>query len=86
MVNRFLLAQLASVAVLASPCKRANSDCHVLPGDAGWPTQQTWAQLNTTVGGKLVATVPIGSPCHDPTYDADACDALKAQWTNPLTQ
>ena len=84
MVNRLFFAQLVSTAVLALPGRA--QDCHVLPGDAQWPNEQAWSKLNTTVGGKLVATVPIGSPCHDPTYDATACDALKAQWTNPLTQ
>lgn len=64
----------------------ANDNCHVLPGDAAWPKDDSWAKLNSTVSGKLVKTVPIGSPCHDPTYDETACNALKAQWTNPLTQ
>jgi hypothetical protein len=63
-----------------------NKQCLVLPGDADWPNAEAWSTLNSTVNGKLVATVPIGSPCHDPTYDASACDALKAKWTNPLTQ
>ncbi|KAH7392252.1 FAD binding domain-containing protein [Phaeosphaeria sp. MPI-PUGE-AT-0046c] len=62
-----------------------SADCLCLPGDACWPAQDTWATLNSTVNGKLVATVPIGSPCHDPTYDAGACDELKKQWLNPLT-
>ena len=60
--------------------------CYRLPSDADWPSTEAWSTLNSTVNGKLVATVPIGSPCHDPTYDADACDALKAEWLNPLTQ
>lgn len=60
--------------------------CLALPGDADWPNAEAWSTLNTTVNGKLVATVPIGSPCHDPTYDANACDALKKSWLNPLTQ
>ncbi|KZM21974.1 uncharacterized protein EKO05_0005035 [Ascochyta rabiei] len=62
-----------------------NKKCLALPGDADWPNAEVWSTLNETVNGKLVATVPIGSPCHDPTYDASACDALKAAWTNPLT-
>ncbi|KAF9697449.1 hypothetical protein EKO04_004690 [Ascochyta lentis] len=62
-----------------------NKKCLTLPGDADWPNAEAWSTLNETVNGKLVATVPIGSPCHDPTYDASACDALKAEWTNPLT-
>ncbi|KAI4940790.1 hypothetical protein J4E91_011234 [Alternaria rosae] len=60
-------------------------DCYRLPSDADWPSDNAWSTLNSTVNGKLVATVPIGSPCHDPTYDADACDALKSSWLNPLT-
>lgn len=63
-----------------------NKKCLALPGDADWPNAEAWSALNETVNGKLVATVPIGSPCHDPNYDASACDALKAAWTNPLTQ
>jgi hypothetical protein len=61
-------------------------DCLCLPSDSCWPSPDTWSSLNSTVNGKLVATVPIGSPCHDPTYDADACDQLQQQWLNPLTQ
>lgn len=63
-----------------------NNKCHVLPGDAAWPSDEAWSTFNETVNGKLIKTVPIGSPCHDPTYDEAACTALKAQWTNPLTQ
>ena len=85
MVNRSFIANLVSVALLAR-LGEAAADCHVLPGDAAWPKDEAWSQLNTTVSGKLIKTVPIGSPCHDPTYDASACDALKAKWTSPLTQ
>lgn len=74
------------LAKLIGAQNQNNKKCHVLPGDADWPTTEAWATLNETVNGKLVKTVPIGSPCHDPTYDASACDALKAAWTNPLTQ
>lgn len=57
-----------------------------MPGDSCWPSAATWSQLNTTVGGSLIATVPIGSPCHDPNYDAVACAALQDEWTLPLPQ
>ncbi|KAF1932822.1 FAD-binding domain-containing protein [Didymella exigua CBS 183.55] len=63
----------------------SDKKCHVLPGDAAWPNADAWSTLNNTVNGKLVKTVPIGSPCHDPNYDETACSALKAQWNNPLT-
>jgi len=41
-------------------------------------------QLFATVNGRLVATVPIETPCHDPNYNEVACAALQSNWT--LTQ
>ncbi|KAI1773217.1 FAD-binding domain-containing protein [Hypoxylon cercidicola] len=54
--------------------------CKYLPGDANWPSQDEWAALNSTVGGSLIATVPLGSPCHDPTYDEEKCTSLQENW------
>ncbi|KAI1441335.1 FAD-binding domain-containing protein [Annulohypoxylon stygium] len=54
--------------------------CKYLPGDANWPSRDEWATLNDTVGGRLIATVPLGSPCHDPIYDEELCTSLKEQW------
>lgn len=67
-------------ASLAAAATNSSSSCHVLPSDADWPSAATWDSFNSTVGGRLIATVPIGSPCHDPTYDATACAALQADW------
>ncbi|UQC86326.1 FAD binding domain-containing protein [Colletotrichum lupini] len=54
--------------------------CKYLPGDAGWPSANTWAQLNETVGGRLVATVPLGSACHGDAYNATECARLQEAW------
>lgn len=65
-----------------------NSTCRCFPGDACWPTAAEWATFNETVGGRLVATVPIASVCHYDnftTYDADACAALLNVWDYPQT-
>lgn len=62
------------------------STCYCMPGDSCWPSDATWSELNSTVGGRLIATVPIGSPCHDPNYDAAACEALQTNWTLPMPQ
>jgi hypothetical protein len=62
------------------------SDCRCMPGDDCWPSHGTWEALNATVGGRLIATVPIGSVCHDPTFDEEACAELRASWIQPLTQ
>ncbi|KAL3295350.1 FAD binding domain-containing protein [Colletotrichum asianum] len=75
-------APFAAAGVLP---KRADDTCRVLPGDAAWPSTDSWNTLNTTVGGKLIATVPIGSVCHDPNYDEAACTALQDAWVLPET-
>ncbi|KAH8204477.1 hypothetical protein TruAng_001393 [Truncatella angustata] len=61
----------------------SSSDCYCLPSDACWPSADKWNTLNTTVDGKLIATVPLGSVCHDPAYDEAVCEALKAAWRDP---
>lgn len=80
----FIFATLATLVVGGVSSKA--SDCRCMPGDVCWPSSSAWETLNSTVGGKLLATVPIGSPCHDPTYDEEACITLRAAWTRPLTQ
>lgn len=81
LINFSALA-LAACGVDGSP----NKTCLCLPEEACWPGAAAWSQLNSTVGGTLVETTPIGSPCHDPNYDENKCQALIGQWKNPLTQ
>jgi hypothetical protein len=71
---------------LVLPLVSAALECRVFPGDAAWPTPRDWAALNKTVSGRLVATVPIGAVCHEPNYDAAACEAVKAGWHDPALQ
>lgn len=75
-----------ALAAFAASSTAASNKCRVLPGDAKWPDAATWASLNSTVQGRLIATVPIGHVCHDPTYDAAACAALQETWAQPMTQ
>lgn len=60
--------------------------CHCPPEDSCWPSETKWAQLNSTVSGRLVKVVPIGSVCHDPDYDEAKCTELKANWDEVETQ
>ncbi|RDW74452.1 FAD-binding oxidoreductase [Aspergillus mulundensis] len=60
--------------------------CRYLPGDTYWPTEAEWSKLNTTVGGRLIKTIPLGSPCHGSSYRAAECEYLQAEWTNPELQ
>ncbi|KAJ9245257.1 hypothetical protein C8Q69DRAFT_211537 [Paecilomyces variotii] len=70
-----LVAILAVVSSLSPSPK-----CKCFPGDSCWPTPHQWNSLNRTVGGRLIATVPLGQPCHDPFYDAEVCSSLQSQW------
>lgn len=76
----------AAALLLAGSTSASSGDCHCLPRDDCWPAASQWDTLNSTVGGRLIATVPVGSPCHDPTYDATACAQLKEDWNLPQTQ
>ncbi|KAI1074439.1 FAD binding domain protein [Whalleya microplaca] len=61
--------------------------CRCFPGDTCWPSSTEWDSLNQTVGGKLIATVPIASPCHDSfpgvSFDADECARIQENWSRP---
>ncbi|OJJ51527.1 hypothetical protein ASPZODRAFT_12348 [Penicilliopsis zonata CBS 506.65] len=83
-MKAWTVAAAVAAAALSSTALAA-SDCYCLPGDSCWPSDTKWATLNTTVGGRLVATVPIGTPCHDPTYNETACAELQANWYLPET-
>lgn len=76
----FALAACAFAALRSSHAIPTLQRCRNIPGDPGWPSPKEWNQLNSTIGGKLIATVPLGSPCHDPQYNATTCSFLRARW------
>ncbi|KAJ4985321.1 isoamyl alcohol oxidase (FAD binding domain-containing protein) [Stagonosporopsis vannaccii] len=76
---RFAVAGLTlfSAAVASG---QAPAQCKTFPGDRAWPSTTEWSNFNRTVGGRLVATVPLGAPCHGSTYDSATCESLQDQW------
>ncbi|KAF3766642.1 6-hydroxy-D-nicotine oxidase [Cryphonectria parasitica EP155] len=58
-----------------------NQTCKCFPWDSCWPSENEWNTLNTTVTGRLIKTVPLGSPCHDPNYNESLCNDLASEWT-----
>lgn len=67
---------------------KLESTCRCFPGDDCWPSDHEWANFNKTLGGKLIATVPLGAPCHDSEfgpYDAERCETLRNIWAFPNT-
>ena len=87
---------LGQAAAFVRPTSPIAGGCRFIPSDPDWPSEQQWASLNKTVGGRLIATVPIGSPCyhstydvtaqkyHLSTYDEAACAAVKKGWNTPV--
>jgi hypothetical protein len=59
---------------------QSSSRCKTFPGDKTWPSNAEWSSFNRTVGGRLVATVPLGAPCHGSSFDNATCENLKSQW------
>jgi len=82
-------------AAVYKPTPPIAGGCRFIPGDAGWPSKGTWDSLNKTVGGRLIANIPIGSPCYHSTFDvvtqkydlstynAASCAAVQQAWHTP---
>jgi hypothetical protein len=79
MFKTMWLASLAALLAFASP---APDRCVCLPGDSCWPSSDEWDAFNKTVGGKLQVIHPLGSPCHDPTFNSDQCQYITANYGN----
>jgi hypothetical protein len=82
-----LLLCRATIGIYGAPASPGTkSACRCFPGDACWPNESQWNSLNRTVEGRLVKTIPLGSPCHDSIFgpfDETECKNLEAQWFNP---
>ncbi|KAL2863959.1 FAD-dependent oxidoreductase [Aspergillus lucknowensis] len=81
------LSLLACISLLpgalSAPSHHPSPHCRFLPGDRQWPRNSDWAQLNTTVSGRLIAGKPLAHVCHGPDYDAAACAEVRNRWSEP---
>ncbi|KZW00940.1 FAD-binding domain-containing protein [Exidia glandulosa HHB12029] len=67
------LSLIFSSALAAAP--------YCLPGDSCFPSAKELSSFNTTVGGRLVKSVPYGAVCYaGATYDAEKCATLVANF------
>ena len=82
-ISRFF--SVVFVAVGAATASYSTS-CRCYPGDACWPSIGEWNSLNSSVNGRLIQTIPLGSPCHDPNYSESVCEYLQSQWQYPSIQ
>lgn len=53
------------------------SECRPFPGDANWPSQSQWTDLNQTLGGNLVRPEPPAQVCYAPFYDEARCAVVR---------
>jgi hypothetical protein len=80
-----ILATLFANAAALLSLETKSTTCKCYPGEACWPSDADWAALNSSISGRLISTVPLGAPCHDPTYNAAACAAFQAGYNIPST-
>ncbi|KJZ71363.1 hypothetical protein HIM_09246 [Hirsutella minnesotensis 3608] len=52
-----------------------------IPGERCWPSQATWAAFNSSIGGRLIQTIPMAAACYDgPHKDAQHCAYVAKTW------
>ena len=84
-----MLGSLLSFAVIVVTAQ--SSRCKPIPGDEQWPAEASWGALNETLGGRLIATIPVGSVCHsggdfDGHYNVTECVILRSVWNYAQAQ
>lgn len=64
--------------------RAASGTCKTYPGDLLWPSTVLWDIFDLLLGGALIKTVPIASPCYDDygDYDEAQCEWLTNNWAN----
>ena len=82
MNRRDLLKTAACLSALSLPAyAQTPAFKRVRPGEAGWPSEAKWQELNTKVGGQLTAVRSPLDACKG--ADAATCDAVFKQFKNP---
>ena len=81
-----MIAGLVWSILFVAPSFSLEKTCRCFLGDDCWPSPDTWSTLNDSIHGNLVATVPLGAPCHDPLYNAAVCKSLQQNWLEPEQQ
>ncbi|KAG6986519.1 FAD-linked oxidoreductase sor8 [Physcia stellaris] len=86
---------IAAPEPVVRPTPPIAGGCRFIPSDPEWPSIEEWSSLNISVDGRLIATVPSGSPCFRSTYDVKTkttglntfdekqCNDVKANWHMP---
>jgi hypothetical protein len=76
----FTVAAVTLLSALSANAQPSTPGCKTFPGDKAWPSKVEWDAFNRTVSGRLVATIPLGTPCHGASFNNATCERLKSQW------
>jgi hypothetical protein len=68
--------------------RRSLGRCKTYPGDLFWPHKIAWQVFDLLVGGALIKTTPLASPCYDDfgNQDTAKCEAINSKWTDSMMQ
>ncbi|KAF8855701.1 FAD-binding domain-containing protein [Acephala macrosclerotiorum] len=60
----------------------SHANCKAAPGSANWPSDIQWAQLNTSLSGRLLAPTPPGAVCHptQSSFNPIQCASVQTGW------
>ncbi|KAI0601046.1 hypothetical protein F4775DRAFT_607150 [Biscogniauxia sp. FL1348] len=76
-IQAFPSIAFGNISALGNPDSYDGPECREYPGSEGWPTDDEWVQLNTSLGGVLLKPVPLGAACYDgPFRDEAKCDFI----------
>ncbi|KAK1226895.1 hypothetical protein PQX77_010111 [Marasmius sp. AFHP31] len=79
-MTRFLALSFVVLSPSLSSLAFEDRSCRILPSDDAWPDQGVWDAFNASVDGRLIKVVPDGSPCHDPEFNENLCEAVRENW------
>jgi len=73
------------ITTISSAAAGAGTSCKNIPGDPDWPPEEAWNKFNESIGGRLIATVPVASVCHvggrfEGRFDVSTCAVLRSGW------
>jgi hypothetical protein len=77
-----------TVNSLAHSHNHSHPYCKATPNSPNWPSASSWANLNSSLSGKLLTPTPPGAVCHpnQPTYNASLCPTIAADWLTSAWQ
>ncbi|KAI1502158.1 hypothetical protein F5X99DRAFT_427530 [Biscogniauxia marginata] len=76
-IGDFFAIAFGNKSALGDPPVYNGPECKAYPGSEGWPVDDEWAQLNSSLGGALLKPVPLAAVCYDGPYrDEERCNFI----------